>query len=151
MGDIIFEKTRNGTPDPQPVPKEVVVEADISERVAIGITNVMQLGVKSLFSCPDCGGGLWEIKEEGLTRFRCHTGHTYTAADLMFRQQEELERTIWIALRILEERRMLLEKISDEEDDKGWTRMAAVKKQRAKEMEEHIERLKSFLFDSKLN
>jgi two-component system chemotaxis response regulator CheB len=36
-------------------------------------------GPPSPFTCPDCGGTLWEIKEPGLVRYRCHVGHGFTA------------------------------------------------------------------------
>lgn len=32
-------------------------------------------GVPSPFSCPECGGVLWELQEEALTRFQSRTGH----------------------------------------------------------------------------
>ena len=35
------------------------------------------------FSCPDCGGRLWEIQDGGLLRFRCRVGHMYSADSLV--------------------------------------------------------------------
>jgi len=39
-------------------------------------------GAPSAFSCPACGGVLWELEDENggdLLRFRCRVGHAYTA------------------------------------------------------------------------
>ena len=47
------------------VPQELVAEARIAENVSIGIDHVKKLGTQSLFSCPDCGGGLWEVGGNG--------------------------------------------------------------------------------------
>src|SRR5688572_7699933 len=57
----------------------------------------------SPFTCPDCGGSLWEIKEPGLVRYRCHVGHGFTADSLRDGMEEKLEETLWSALRAIEE------------------------------------------------
>jgi two-component system chemotaxis response regulator CheB len=31
----------------------------------------------SPFTCPDCGGTLWELNEGSLVRYRCHVGHSF--------------------------------------------------------------------------
>ena len=146
IGIILQEKARNGVPGPSPVPGMIAKEAAIAERVAIGIDNVDPLGERSAYSCPDSGGALWEIKHEGFTRFRCHTGHQYTADELQESKRRELENTFWVALRILEERRNLLEKMSEEERSKGWIHSAENKRGRAEELQEHIGRIKKLLF-----
>jgi two-component system chemotaxis response regulator CheB len=60
-------------------------------------------GPPSPFTCPDCGGSLWEIKEPGLVRYRCHVGHGFTADSLRDGMEEKLEETLWSALRAIEE------------------------------------------------
>lgn len=146
IGIILQEKTKNGVPQPAPVPAHIAKEAEIAERVVIGIENVEQLGERSAYSCPECGGALWELKQDGLTRFRCHTGHTFTGDELQESKRRELETTFWVALRILEERRNLLNRMADEEQSKGWTQSAKNKLQRAGELDVHIGRLKEMLF-----
>lgn len=151
IASIINEKTKNGIPASYPIPPAIAAEAHIAERVAIGIDLVKALGgEKSLYSCPDCGGGLWELKQGNIIRYRCHTGHMYTANELLKGQDEQLENTLWIAMRLMEERRNLLDKIADEEESKGWVRGAANKRQRVEELNQHVERLKQvLLFTSK--
>jgi len=39
-------------------------------------------GEPSPYSCPDCGGVLWELKDGELLRFRCRVGHAYTSETL---------------------------------------------------------------------
>ena len=149
MGIILQEKARNGAKELHAIPPRIAKEAEIAARVAIGIEDVASLsGVKSNYSCPDCGGGLWEIHEGGITRFRCHTGHMYTSNELLESKRNELESTFWVALRIFEERRNLLNKMADEESGKGWVQSAKNKMQRAGELRVHIERLKQLLYES---
>jgi len=38
-------------------------------------------GERSPYSCPECGGVLWELKDGELMRFRCRVGHAYTHRD----------------------------------------------------------------------
>ena len=58
----------------------------------------------SQFSCPDCGGVLWKVEQDGVLRFRCRTGHAYSSAGLYNRQDGALETALWAAVRALEER-----------------------------------------------
>ena len=60
-------------------------------------------GKQSPFTCPDCGGALWEIKEGGLVRYRCHVGHGFNRDSLRDGMDEKLEDTLWSALRAIEE------------------------------------------------
>ena len=60
-------------------------------------------GPPSPFVCPECGGTLWELEHGRLLRFRCHVGHGYTVESLFADQNEQLEHTLWSALRALEE------------------------------------------------
>jgi two-component system, chemotaxis family, protein-glutamate methylesterase/glutaminase len=60
------------------------------------------------FTCPDCGGVLFEQKEHGLTRFRCSVGHVYSLEALADEQSRHIEGALWPAVRVLEDRRELL-------------------------------------------
>ena len=68
----------------------------------------------SPFTCPDCGGTLWEIKAGTLVSYRCHVGHGFSGESLAAAQENKLEDTLWSALRAIEEsialRRRLLER-----------------------------------------
>lgn len=105
------------------VPKEVLKEAAIAEKVVTRIDNVAEVGHKAFYACPDCGGGLWNVDNETIKRYRCHVGHSYTENDLVLKQAESLEATLWVALRMMEERRTLLSKISEDETSKGLIRI----------------------------
>jgi two-component system, chemotaxis family, protein-glutamate methylesterase/glutaminase len=69
-------------------------------------------GVPSGFTCPDCGGALWEWKDGELARFRCRTGHAFSPESLVDAQEEALEAALWASLRALEERASMARRIA---------------------------------------
>lgn len=60
-------------------------------------------GAPSGFTCPECGGAIWELATKKLLRYRCHVGHAYNAESLLSEQTTQLEAVLWAALRALEE------------------------------------------------
>ena len=60
------------------------------------------------YSCPQCGGGIWQATEGPLVRFHCHTGHVYSPESFANDQAEALETALWQAVRLLGERAVLL-------------------------------------------
>ena len=71
-------------------------------------------GVPSVYSCPECNGTLWEVREGKLLRFRCRVGHAYGEESLLASKNEELETALWTALRTLEEKAALHRRLSQE-------------------------------------
>ena len=86
------------------------------------------------------------MKDDGIDRYRCHVGHVYTERDLFVKQGEGLEATLWVALRMMEERSMLLEKMAGDERKKGLNSLASSKEERKADLQQHIDNLKEILF-----
>ena len=152
MGEVIYNVTRTN-PEEIPAPDDVIMESRIAEKVVVDYDIVRQLGDHSIFACPDCGGGLWNINKDGegkgkIDRYRCHIGHSYSEKDLMSKQGEIFESTLWVALRILEERRNLLLKMETDNSKKGFSVMAKSYREKADDMQIHVDKLKEILFRS---
>jgi two-component system chemotaxis response regulator CheB len=128
------------------IPEEIRLEAEITENVATDIDSIAGLGDKSFYSCPACGGGLWEIKNGHVHRYRCHSGHTYTEHQLYLEKSIEIEKSLWIALRTLEEKRQLLTRIAIREEEQGLTTLSSDHYARAAEIARHIDILKKVIF-----
>jgi two-component system, chemotaxis family, protein-glutamate methylesterase/glutaminase len=126
MGSLIGKIIEHTTSAKKPVPNDVIAESKIAERTAVGIDEVKKLAVdQSVFARPDCGGGLWEVRDDIIKRYRCHIGNAYTEKDLVLKQAESAGATLWVALRMMEERKHLLHKIEIDNSNKGYTQMAA--------------------------
>jgi len=74
--------------------------------------------------CPDCGGALWEVQEGHVLRFRCRIGHTFSPESLLDQQAEALESVLWGAVRALEERAALAQRMAERFRSRGDERLA---------------------------
>jgi len=142
MGALLEKLTREAPGKSKPIPQDVRTEAEIAERVLSDIAQVNTLGNQAPYNCPNCGGVLWEMKNPGLRRFRCHTGHSFTTTALLAGQSEKIEESLWVSLRMLEERRNLLNNMGQKETRASGKRSYA---DRAKETAVHIERIRDML------
>jgi two-component system chemotaxis response regulator CheB len=70
-------------------------------------SDLRRLGHPSSLTCPDCGGVVWRIGEDLPLRYRCHTGHAFSAMSLESKQREGAEEALWSAVRRLQERLLL--------------------------------------------
>ncbi|HEX8575934.1 MAG TPA: chemotaxis protein CheB [Flavobacterium sp.] len=142
---IIKEILKQPLPPEQPIPAELQIEADITEKMMSSINQLKKIADRSDFVCPDCGGGLWHVKNDPVHRYRCHTGHVYTEKLLSDIQDENIEESVWVSIRMLEEKRNLLLLMATREDQSGDTQLAMAYQKRINEVSTHINRLKSFL------
>jgi two-component system chemotaxis response regulator CheB len=89
------------------------------------VTGAM-IGVESGLTCPECSGILREVREGDVLRFRCRVGHAYTSQTMIEAQGEAVEKALWIAVRSLEERSMLLDKLAENARQRGHDGIAAL-------------------------
>jgi two-component system chemotaxis response regulator CheB len=141
MGDLLNKLMLRKIGAMKIVPKDIVIEAKIAERVLSDLPSVNALGEQVPFNCPGCGGVLWKIDKGASSRYRCHTGHAYTSASLIAEQTGKIEETMWTALRMFEERKNLLTTMSKEQT--GAASNSA--RERAALSQVHIDRIRAIL------
>lgn len=141
---IIKEILEKPLPQEQSVPQELYIEAKITEKMMSEIDEMKKIGDKSDFVCPDCGGALWELKNDPTHRYRCYTGHVFTENLLHDLKDEKIEESIWISIRMLEEKENLLLLMAKRGNGEEGER-SAIFDDRVKDVRTHINRLKSFL------
>jgi two-component system, chemotaxis family, protein-glutamate methylesterase/glutaminase len=81
--------------------------------------NLALVGKASSLTCPDCGGSLWELNQSPPLRYRCHTGHAFTARTLESSQVVQTEQALWSSVRALQEREILLRRLATVADATG--------------------------------
>jgi two-component system chemotaxis response regulator CheB len=77
------------------------------------------------FTCPECGGSLWQVDEPRLVQFRCHVGHAYNGEALLAEQTDALEAALWSAVRTFREKSVLGRQLANTERRKGDAAAAA--------------------------
>jgi two-component system chemotaxis response regulator CheB len=100
-------------------------------------------GHVSAFSCPDCGGVLWELKDGEFLRYRCRVGHAWTSEGLVARQSDILDDALWAALRALEESASLSRQLVDRHRARGHVRLAARFERQMGQMQERADAIRS--------
>jgi two-component system, chemotaxis family, protein-glutamate methylesterase/glutaminase len=140
---VLLEKYVKKNPGKvKPVPDAIRIEAGIAERVLSDVAQVGSLGSQVPYNCPNCGGILWEMTATGRLRYRCHTGHSFTAKALLTSQTEKIEETLWVSLRMFEERKNLLNNLAKNETLALPKRRYA---EQARAAQIHIERIRAML------
>jgi two-component system chemotaxis response regulator CheB len=102
-------------------------------------------GEPSGFTCPECGGALYERRGEAPVHFRCRTGHAYSPESLLARQTDSLEATLWAALRSLEENAALSRRMEKRTRDLGNHASSQRYERRATATEKHAGLLRALL------
>jgi two-component system chemotaxis response regulator CheB len=95
------------------VPDELNIEVKIAMEDNAREAGIAKLGSPSIFTCPECHGTLLQLKENGRTRYRCHTGHAYSADSLLSEVTESVEETMWSAIRVIDESAMLMRHMAE--------------------------------------
>lgn len=96
-----------------PAPAPLIHEHALTTPGGQPMEHLNAIASPSMFVCPDCGGGLWQLKEGHPTRFRCHTGHAYTLETLHHALKETSDVALWTAVRALQEQALLLGAIEE--------------------------------------
>lgn len=66
----------------------------------------------AVYTCPDCGGTLWQADQNGLIQFACHVGHRYAPENLLGQMSDELEAALWRCVRVLTEKATLTRQLA---------------------------------------
>jgi two-component system chemotaxis response regulator CheB len=136
-------------PGPRPpaveVPDRIRAEALIAAQEIPDMEQFGRVGPLSPITCPECHGAMQEIREGGLMRYRCHTGHAFTLEALGVIQADAWERALYSALRAQQERSIVVRRMADQARQGGAARTAEQLQERAESYEEGVELLRRLI------
>jgi two-component system chemotaxis response regulator CheB len=104
------------------VPEQTTHEVRMAIASDSDIKELDKLGKRTPFTCPECGGVLWELSEAGPAHFRCHVGHAYSMRTFAAEQQTRVEAALWAALRTIEENERIARRLADDAAKRGNAR-----------------------------
>ena len=111
--ELLQEQQGDPMPDETP-PAQEIVEENIAAQEQ-GERNEML----TVYTCPECGGSLWQTNAGTLVRFRCHTGHVMSGATLFTEQAENIEKSLWYAARSLRDKARLARQLAHDARRRG--------------------------------
>lgn len=109
------------------------------------IVRTQRMGSPSPYTCPSCGGALWELEEGGHLRYRCHTGHAYSQASLLLGQDVVVEESLYSALRAVEEKAVALRRLAERWNEHRTPGVRDGYEERAEELDHTAAVLRSLL------
>jgi two-component system chemotaxis response regulator CheB len=124
-------------------------ETRIAAADQAAIENDDRPGIPSPFGCPECGGVLWEIDNDQMTRYRCRVGHAYSPESLLASQSDELEAALWAAMRGLEEKASLTRRLAERAREQSQPNAAERFEEKTLTAETHAGVLRSLLLDQR--
>ncbi|MCC7217024.1 MAG: chemotaxis protein CheB [Burkholderiales bacterium] len=127
------------------VPRTMAREVLMASDDLVSMEELDSLGKRVPFTCPECGGSLWELDDAGTQHFRCHVGHAYSIQTLVAEQSARVEAALWAALRSLEENERLARRMSVEAGRRGNDRSASSYTENAQTSASHAEVLRDLL------
>jgi two-component system chemotaxis response regulator CheB len=119
--------------------RDLKLDIDVASSDSAFERGLMTNAEPSRYTCPECHGVLFRIKEGKADRFRCHTGHGYSSAALLDELKENVETGLWTAVKSMQETCILLQEaaaqLRENGDDENSARMEA----QASEIKERID------------
>lgn len=132
------------------MPNESEMEPDVVELDGVAMRERGKPGEPSNFTCPNCGGTLYELNQRNLLQYRCRTGHAFSSATLLALQSEVQEEALWAAIRSLEERGELMNSMASKAHSGNRPRSAQRYQQLAREAQQRADIIREALFQGQL-
>ncbi len=126
----------------RPVPKGLRLDVAIAAGSGITTKSRADYAVPVPLTCPDCGGVLSQVADGGPIRFRCQVGHGFTGRVLEQSQEGQVDEAMRVALRIIEERADLVDRMGRDALSNARPAMAAMYAARAREYRDHADALR---------
>ena len=112
--------------------QDLRLEVQIAAGARLGSDALGQIATPTPLTCPDCHGVLSEVHDSRPLRFRCQIGHAHTA-DVLASHGEEVDEAIRVAMRVMEERVTLVERMALDARQTGRVAVAELYEARAQE------------------
>ena len=147
MARLLSRLTHEPVPEGEefPVPDDMDHEVKVAGLDPSAVNGDGRPGEISHFTCPECTGPLYQIQDGNLVRFRCRTGHAYTAESALDEKTEALENALYKALNTLEESALMSDGLASRSRESGYAHAATRFETRAREAREQARTIRRVL------
>ncbi|ACO45084.1 chemotaxis protein CheB [Deinococcus deserti] len=125
--------------------QRLATEVQVTAGQRLPLSEWLKLGEPSTLTCPECHGALLKVQEGMLTRYRCHTGHAFSDNGLLSYVTENIEESLWNALRAIDESQMLLRHMAEHYADLGDPQTAEAFLDRAQEAQDRASQIRALV------
>lgn len=112
LGSLLAEIHAAEVPARPALPADRLLEQEVAV-ADLAATSTEEFAPPVGVGCPACGGGLFQLGDGPMPRYRCRVGHAWSAASLLDEQALQLEGALWMALRALEEKSALSRRLAE--------------------------------------
>jgi two-component system, chemotaxis family, protein-glutamate methylesterase/glutaminase len=148
MGAMLYRLSQEPPAATPSIPEDLLIEVNIAEKPIDNSDRAEELGESVSVTCPDCGGPLWELRDEKLRRYRCRLGQAFTAESLLTGQSEVIEYALWAAVRPMEDRVRTLMSLANGRREHGQSRLADSYETQAKELKTQAQQIRQMLLEA---
>lgn len=128
-------------------PQNLDLEVRIAKSDPAIDMDVRDIWEKTSYTCPECHGVLLKLEEGGRIRFRCHTGHAFSADSLLADLTQNIEEQLWSTVRSIEESAMLMRHMSKHVRGAAGNEAAEEFVRKAEEAEERADLVRRAIAD----
>ena len=148
IGDVLSDLARETAGVALPTPPEIRLEVEIAAGERSGSDKLSSVAHPAALTCPGCGGVLSQINTGPPLRFRCQVGHAFTADGLAKEQEGRVDEAMRVALRIIEERAELVQRMAKDGHRSGHRAVAEMYELRAAEYREYADMIRRVVLQS---
>lgn len=91
IGPLLARLVRTPATQPRRTPSSTLFEDRYAQGERTPMDDLAEIGKPTALTCPECHGPLWEVNDRSVLRFRCRTGHAFTAESVMIGQSVAFE------------------------------------------------------------
>lgn len=133
LGDLLSTMASRPAGVGLPAPPDLQLEVEIAAGERLDTPTLLRIAQPSALTCPSCGGVMSVMHEAPPLRFRCQVGHAMTAEVLAREQEDAVDEAMRVALRVIEERATLVERMAREAASSGRPHIAETYEDRSRE------------------
>jgi two-component system chemotaxis response regulator CheB len=143
IGPVLDRLAREPLPEPGRATAMTEVDTQITSVIQQDIHELaanLRPHELTIYTCPDCGGTLWQGQTGEWVSFHCHVGHAYAPEVLLGQKSEELEAALWTCVRLLTEKATLTQQLAARTAARGDSDIASRIAEQAR-LDEHYSQL----------